>query len=80
VVSRLVDVLLVYILRSWQDQDPDACPGWFLALDDPVVGAAISAVHADPGRRWTVAALAAEAGLSRAPFARRFTSWSASRR
>jgi AraC-like DNA-binding protein len=30
-------------------------------------------MHNDPARAWTVAALAAEAGLSRAPFARRFT-------
>jgi AraC-like DNA-binding protein len=30
-------------------------------------------MHRDPARPWTVASLAAEAGLSRAPFARRFT-------
>jgi AraC-like DNA-binding protein len=73
VVSRLVDVLLVYILRSWQHADPGSCPGWFAALADPLVGAALGAVHADPGRRWTVASLAASVGLSRAAFARRFT-------
>ena len=31
------------------------------------------ALHADPSRRWTVEDLAAEATLSRAAFARRFT-------
>nr|WP_225953410.1 AraC family transcriptional regulator [Kibdelosporangium phytohabitans] len=30
-------------------------------------------MHEDPAQPWTVAKLAAEAGLSRAPFARRFT-------
>ena len=32
------------------------------------------AIHDDPSHRWTVATLAAEAGASRAAFARRFTS------
>jgi transcriptional regulator GlxA family with amidase domain len=39
---------------------------------DPYVERALAAMRADPGRRWTVAALARIAGLSRAPFARRF--------
>lgn len=39
---------------------------------DPYVARAIAAMKADPSRRWTVAALARVACLSRAPFARRF--------
>ncbi len=38
-----------------------------------MVSGALAAVHADPARGWTVAALAAETALSRAAFARRFT-------
>ena len=38
-----------------------------------MTGVALEAMHQDPARRWTVASLAAQAGLSRAPFARRFT-------
>ncbi len=72
VVSRLVDVLLIYILRSWRERDPASCPGWFDALVDPLLGRAISLIHEHPQRRWTVAALAAEVSLSRAAFARRF--------
>jgi len=72
VVSRLVDVLLIYILRSWQETDQASRPGWFGALADPLVGRALAAVHADPMRRWSVASLGAEVGLSRAAFARRF--------
>jgi AraC-like DNA-binding protein len=33
----------------------------------------LQAIHREPARPWTVATLAAEARLSRAPFARRFT-------
>lgn len=39
---------------------------------DPYVEKAIEAMKRDPARRWTVAELARKAGLSRAPFARRF--------
>jgi AraC-like DNA-binding protein len=39
------------------------------ALSDKHVGAAI---HREPARRWTVAALALEAGMSRSGFAARF--------
>ena len=47
-------------------------PGWSAAFRDPAVVRALEAVHAAPARAWTVAALASEAGLSRAAFARRF--------
>jgi transcriptional regulator GlxA family with amidase domain len=39
---------------------------------DSHVERALAAMKREPSRRWTVAALAREAGLSRAPFARRF--------
>lgn len=39
---------------------------------DVYVEKAIAAMRRDPAKRWTVAALARVAGLSRAPFARRF--------
>jgi AraC-like DNA-binding protein len=40
---------------------------------DPYVARALAAMKKEPARRWTVAALARVAGLSRAAFARRFT-------
>jgi AraC-like DNA-binding protein len=73
VLDRLLDLLLVYGLRAWFAREESSPPAWYAALDDPAVGAALRALHAAPERPWTVAALAAEAGLSRAAFARRFT-------
>ncbi|MCX5195586.1 AraC family transcriptional regulator [Streptomyces sp. NBC_00249] len=73
-VPALLDTLLLYVLRIWFDGQPargDAT-GWSAALNDPVVTAALHAIHRAPAAPWTVAKLAAEAGLSRAPFARRF--------
>lgn len=73
IIPALLDTLLLYVLRTWFDAQPavDAV-GWAAALHDPGVAAALRAVHGDPAHPWTVAKLAAEAGLSRAPFARRF--------
>jgi len=65
--------LLLYILRAWFDEQPmEVTTGWAAALNDPATTAALRAIHRDPAHPWTVATLAAEAGLSRAPFARRF--------
>jgi AraC-like DNA-binding protein len=72
-LDRLLDVALVQLLREHFTAHEDAAPAWFRAMNDPAVGPALRALHADPARRWTVADLAAEAALSRATFARRFT-------
>ncbi|MBL7498099.1 AraC family transcriptional regulator [Frankia sp. CNm7] len=73
VLDRLLDLMLVCALRGWFD-NPDAdAPAWCRALDDPVVGTALRLLHDTPARPWTVADLAAEAGVSRAALARRFT-------
>jgi AraC-like DNA-binding protein len=72
-LDSLLDVILVQALRRQLTADVRAAPAWFRAMNDPVVAAALRAVHADPARAWTVADLAAEASVSRATFARRFT-------
>ena len=71
VVDRLVDWLVVCTLRAWFDTT-DA-PGWFHALGDDTVGPALRAMHDEPGRQWTLATLAREAGVSRTTLATRFT-------
>ncbi|MFC4585477.1 AraC family transcriptional regulator [Sphaerisporangium corydalis] len=74
-VPALLDVLLLHILRAWfgERSRDGAATGWAAALHDPAVAAALRAIHGDPGRRWSVQDLARHAGLSRAAFARRFT-------
>ncbi|MDG4784754.1 AraC family transcriptional regulator [Micromonospora sp. WMMD1102] len=73
IVPALLDTLLLFVLRAWFDRAPAAGSGWAAALRDPVTSVALRAIHREPARPWTVATLAAEAGLSRAPFARRFS-------
>ena len=72
VLDRLLDLLLIAALRAWFSREDAAAPGWYRAHADPVVGHALRLIHHDPGHPWTVAALAAEAGVSRAALARRF--------
>ncbi|POM22465.1 Xylose operon regulatory protein [Actinomadura rubteroloni] len=72
VLDRLLDVVLIAVLRAWFARPGAAPPGWYRAHGDPVVGPALRLLHADPSRPWTVAELAARAGASRAAFARRF--------
>lgn len=72
-LDRLLDVALVHVVREHFTARETTAPAWFRASADPAVSAALHALHADPARPWTVAELAAEARLSRAAFARRFS-------
>lgn len=73
VLGRLLDLVLVMALRAWCAGPEGAPPAWYRALTEPAVGEALSLLHTDPARRWTVADLAAATGLSRAAFTARFT-------
>ena len=70
IVQQLVYMIFVQVLRLHLDEGKRV--GWLFALSDNQVGAAITAIHREPARRWTVAALAVEVGMSRSGFAARF--------
>jgi AraC-like DNA-binding protein len=70
IVQQLAYMIFVQALRLHLDESKGV--GWLFALSDKHVGAAITAIHREPARRWTVAALAAEVGMSRSGFAARF--------
>lgn len=70
ILQQLVYMILVQALRLHLDESKGV--GWLFALSDKHVGAAIAAIHREPARRWTVAALALEVGMSRSGFAARF--------
>jgi AraC-like DNA-binding protein len=73
VLDRLLDLLLVDVLRAWFTRPDADAPAWYRAHGDSVVGPALRLIHDHPGHPWTVAALAARSGVSRATLARRFT-------
>ena len=70
IVQQLAYMILVQALRLHLDEGKGV--GWLFALDDKHIGAAITAIHREPARRWTVKTLALEVGMSRSSFAARF--------
>jgi transcriptional regulator GlxA family with amidase domain len=74
VLNRLLDVVLVHVIRQWlaTERTDVLPPSWLAGLRDPVVGAALSAIHAEPQRAWTLEDLARHTATSRATLTRRF--------
>jgi AraC-like DNA-binding protein len=70
VVTRLVDLILVQALRTLSLKEERS--GWLSGLSDPRISRAISAIHSQPSRRWSIEELAGEAGMSRSSFYNRF--------
>jgi AraC-like DNA-binding protein len=68
VTARLAELLVVEAIRFHAGTAGADQTGWLGALADPRIGRALRALHADIARPWTVAALATEAGMSRATF------------
>jgi AraC-like DNA-binding protein len=73
VLDRMLDLLVIAVLRAWFSRPEAEAPAWYRAYGDPVVGRALRLLHNNPSHPWTVASLAAETGVSRAALARRFT-------
>jgi AraC-like DNA-binding protein len=73
IITSLIDVLFVEAVRTWLREQPPGTAGWLGALRDPSIGAALGLIHQAPEKRWTVPALSASVGLSRSPFAAKFT-------
>lgn len=71
-ITRLVDVLVVHVLRRCVLAG-SARGGWSSALRDPKIGRALALVHRRPEAEWTASSLAAQVGMSRSAFFARFT-------
>jgi len=70
--EHLAQTLLIEALRALLTKPPHGGTGWLFALADAQLASVFTAMHADPGRRWTLASLASVAGMSRSSFAARF--------
>ncbi|MFC6083267.1 AraC family transcriptional regulator [Sphaerisporangium aureirubrum] len=70
-IEHLTQILFIQALRAHLVA-AEHVPGWLGALSHPRIGAALTLIHQQATRRWTVAGLAAEVGMSRSSFAERF--------
>jgi AraC-like DNA-binding protein len=72
VVEHLAHMILIEALRLHMAQGMKGGVGWLFALADRQIGAAINAMHEDPGHGWTLQELAERVGMSRSTFALKF--------
>ncbi|MQS05655.1 AraC family transcriptional regulator [Streptomyces alkaliphilus] len=74
VLDRLLDLLLISVLRVWLDRPESEAPPWYRAHTHPVVGEALRLFHEQPADNWTLGRVATEIGVSRATLADTFRS------
>jgi AraC-like DNA-binding protein len=72
IIMRLMELILVEILRGEALRMNPEHPGLLAGLADPVTSRALSAMHRDVAYGWTVSGLARLCGVSRSTFAARF--------
>ncbi len=71
IAERLIELILITALRRWLlDAKPER--GWMRGVTDAAISRVLNAVHAQPGRRWTLGGLAVIAGRSRSGLAAHF--------
>ena len=73
VLNRLSELMFVEVIRLHMNQLANNNTGWLAGLRDPLVGRALTLLHARPSYDWTLEELASEAAASRSALADRFT-------
>lgn len=71
-VAQTAQLLLVHVVRAYALSGRVSDIGWLAGLADPRIARALTSIHREPERDWSVATLARAAGLSRSGFAERF--------
>ena len=74
-LGRISELMFVDVVRQYLETLPEGRTNWLSGLRDPYVGRALTALHEDPSRDWTLETLAQSAALSRSAFAERFTEY-----
>lgn len=70
-MDRLSDLLFIAVLRHLMERGA-VSRGLLAGLGDPRISRVLAAMHTDPARAWSLAALARQAGMSRTAFTQRF--------
>jgi AraC-like DNA-binding protein len=74
IIGHITGIIFIQAVRAWIESQPQGQGGWLGALRDKQIGEALNLIHQKPNAPWTIAKLAAEVGMSRSPFATKFTS------
>ncbi len=74
IIGHLTGIIFVHAVRAWIETQPQGQGGWLGALRDKQISFALNLMHQKPNASWTISKLATEVGMSRSPFATKFTS------
>ena len=72
-LAKLSELAFTEALRRYAQSNSPDLKGWLAGLQDAHIGKALTLLHGDPTRAWTVDELAREVALSRSALAERFT-------
>lgn len=72
VIAGLTQLLFVQTLRAYLAHAPNGDEGWLKGFGDHRLAIALSSIHSEPSRSWSLEELAREANMSRTSFAVRF--------
>ena len=72
-LAKAAELMFVEAMRRYVEMLPPGGKGWLAGVRDTHVGQALSLLHAQPARDWTVDELAQQVALSRSALAERFT-------
>ena len=72
-LTRMAELMFVKVIRQHLETLVPEQAGWLAGLRHPIVGAALTRLHASPTDDWTLATLAREVGSSRTVLSERFT-------
>jgi AraC-like DNA-binding protein len=75
VLAKLSELLFIELVRIHLESLPSEQTGWLAGLRDRHVGKALSLMHAQPGKDWTLESISGEVGLSRSALTERFTAF-----
>jgi AraC-like DNA-binding protein len=71
-LARMSEMMFVHAVRRYAEQLSGPGASWLAGLRDRVVGRALSLMHEEPGRDWTIDELGRRVGLSRSALHERF--------
>jgi AraC-like DNA-binding protein len=71
-LARMSEMMFVDAVRRHAERMPADSAGWLAGLRDRFVGRALSLLHEDPARDWSIDELGREIGLSRSALHERF--------
>ena len=74
IIGHVTGIIFIQAVREWISTQALGQGGWLGALKDKQIGWALSLMHQRPSEAWTIAKLASEVGMSRSPFATKFSS------